>query len=294
MESILACPICNGMHFTKFLDCTDFTTSQEKFTLEQCQTCTFVFTNPRPDKTEIGKYYQSDKYISHSGGRRDLIDQLYLLARKKTIRSKSQIIQQHSEGRTVLDIGCGTGEFLKELANKGYETFGIEPSLAPREKAIRLGAGKIINNISNLSEQTFDVITLWHVLEHIHDLNDSLRQIRQHLKNSGTIFIAVPNLKSQDAQHYKSHWAAYDVPRHLWHFSQDNMKTILLNHDLNIIATLPMRLDAYYVSLLSESYKNPQGIKLLKYFKGFSTALKSNMAARRHLNYSSRIYIARK
>ncbi len=294
MESITCCPICNETHFTQFLSCKDFTTSLETFSLSKCNTCQFVFTNPRPSKEEIGKYYESDKYISHSGGKKNLIDWIYLLARKRTIQSKHQIIEQNSKGKAILDFGCGTGEFLKELSNNGYKTFGVEPSLTAREKAIKLKAGNITQSLSEISAQNFDVITLWHVLEHVHDLNESLRNFHYLLKNSGTIFIAVPNLKSQDAKHYKSYWAGFDAPRHLWHFSQADMKSLLKNNGFQLQTILPMKLDAYYVSLLSESYKNPNRLKIQNYLNAFINAFKSNVKARKNMNYSSLIYIASK
>ncbi len=294
MESILSCPVCNGIRFSLFLQCEDFTTTHDKFNLTRCETCHFVFTNPRPRQEEIDKYYQSDKYISHTGRKKNATDFLYLLARKKTLKTKRKIIELNSTGKSLLDFGCGTGEFLKEMNNNGYKTFGVEPSATAREKAINLKAGKITEDQSELVEKKFDVITLWHVLEHIHDISGSLQKFQQLLKDSGTIFIAVPNLKSPDAQHYKSYWAGYDVPRHLWHFSQSDMKILLQENGLKLVTVLPMRLDAYYVSLLSESYKNPNRFKLLNYFFAFIKGLQSNTMARKNLNFSSLIYIVRK
>jgi len=294
MESIAYCPICADTQFNEYLRCEDFTTSHESFALSQCKTCQFVFTNPRPSQEEIGNYYQSDNYISHTGGKKKLIDKLYLLARKITIRSKRKIIAQNSEGKTILDFGCGTGEFLKELANHGYNTFGVEPSTIARNKAILLQAGKISQDISEIREQQFNVITLWHVLEHLHDLNKSLTKLKDSLTENGTIFIAVPNLKSLDANYYKSKWAGYDVPRHLWHFSQTDMNALLKLNGFRLHKIIPMKLDAYYVSLLSESYQRRTGSKLSNYFNAFYNGLRSNFMARNNLNYSSLIYIARK
>ncbi len=294
MESITFCPVCNHTGFTNFLHCEDFTTSREKFALTKCDRCEFVLTNPRPNSKEIEKYYHSDNYISHAGGKKTAMDFLYLLARKKTLRAKRKIIASNSNGKTLLDFGCGTGEFLKEMNCNGYKTFGVEPSPIAREKASLLQAGKIAETQSELAQQQFDVVTLWHVLEHLHNLNESLESFRKVLRNSGTIFIAVPNLKSEDAQHYGPYWAAYDVPRHLWHFSTTNMKTILEKNGFKLLRILPMTLDAYYVSLLSESYKNPNRFKLFNYFSAVVQGWRSNHSAKHKLNYSSLIYIARK
>ncbi len=294
MQSVNSCPICKGERFSPFLSCNDYTTSQKTFHLIQCVSCQFVITSPQPDKGEIGKYYQSDKYISHTGGEKNLIDTIYLLARQKALRSKRKLITENSIGKTVLDFGCGTGEFLKSLNDHGFETFGVEPSAIAREKAIELQSGKISSTFSSINEQTFDIITLWHVLEHLHDLNEMMENFHKALNKIGTIFIAVPNLNSIDAKHYKSHWAGYDVPRHLWHFSQSNMKTLFNNHGFTLMKTIPMKLDSYYVSMLSESYQNSNGFKPLQLLKAVVTGLKSNLAARANSDYSSLIYIGKK
>ena len=294
MINISACPICAGNNFTDFLTCKDHTTSGESFSLRKCSSCGFTFTDPKPDEQSIGKYYLSDKYISHTGGQKNLLDLAYLYARKIALSDKRAIIERHSSGKTILDFGCGTGEFLKEMKSSGWIITGVEPSLNANEKASQSTGNKIYKSLTEIQESNFDAITLWHVLEHLHDLNGSLKKFHALLKKSGTIFIAVPNLESYDAQFYNSFWAGYDVPRHLWHFNQESMKRILENIGFKLTEIIPMRMDSYYVSLLSESYKNPSQLKVFNLVKAFSRGLHSNLKAKKTTNYSSLIYIAKR
>src|SRR5258708_17517981 len=294
MINVSACPICTGHNFTDFLTCKDYTTSGESFMLRRCSACGFTFTDPKPDEQSIAKYYLSDKYISHSGGQKNIFDFTYRLARKVALSSKRAIIEQHSDGKTILDFGCGTGEFLKEMKSNGWVIAGVEPSQNANEKASQLTNKKIYKSLTEIQESNFDAITLWHVLEHLHDLNGSLRKFHALLKESGTIFIAVPNLESYDAQFYNSFWAGYDVPRHLWHFNRENMKKLLENIGFTLMESRPMRMDSYYVSLLSESYKNPRQLKVINLVKAFGRGLLSNFKAKKTTNCSSLIYIAKR
>lgn len=294
MISLSVCPICSGQSFKDYLVCKDYTSSGEEFHLKQCNFCEFVLTDPKPDAQEIANYYQSEKYISHTGGRKNLFDTLYVTMRKIALGTKRRTIEKHSRGKTILDFGCGTGEFLKEMKDHYWQVTGIEPAKNANTKAALLTGSQIHSSLTEIKETTFDVITLWHVLEHIHDLNGTLHQFNSFLNDSGTIFVAVPNFESNDAEHYKSFWAAYDVPRHLWHFTKTNMKQILENNGFKLFAILPMKLDSFYVSILSEGYKNPNQSKLISLFKALMRGFFSNLKAKKKMNYSSLIYIAKK
>ena len=294
MIYVNSCPICAGQQFTDFISCKDFTTTGETFEIKKCNSCSFTFTNPQPDEKSIGKYYLSSNYISHTGGKKNITDRIYLLARKWALKKKRNLIENISDGNSILDYGCGTGEFMSEMKKNGWEASGIEPSQIAREKSEKLNQTKVFIQLEEIENKKFDVITLWHVLEHIHDLNRTMEGLTQRMKDSSALIIAVPNLKSYDAEHYKSFWAAYDVPRHLWHFNQENMKQLLKNHGLKIVQVSPMKLDSYYVSMLSELYKNPKKNKFVNLFSAIITGLKSNMKARKSGNYSSLIYIATK
>jgi 2-polyprenyl-3-methyl-5-hydroxy-6-metoxy-1,4-benzoquinol methylase len=292
-EELSLCPLCASTEFEKFLQAKDYTASGESFTIVRCVQCQFTFTNPRPAQTEIGRYYQSEKYISHTGGGRGLLDKIYLSARNFTLRWKLNSIHAYQKPGELLDFGCGTGEFLAFCQSKGWVVTGVEPSENARTKANQNIGKTVSQNISEIGVKQFDAITLWHVLEHIHELESELKKITSHLKKDGTIFIAVPNYQSPDGQYYKQFWAGYDVPRHLWHFSKDSMKQLLSKVGLQLLEIKPMKLDAFYVSLLSESYQNPQSSKLVNGLKAFIKGMKSNHKARENNNYSSLIYIAK-
>lgn len=291
LETISVCPICQGNSFNSFLTVKDHTVSQQNFHLVGCTTCGFLFTNPRPTRDEIHNFYKSEKYISHTGGSGSLMDRLYRLARVYTLKWKQKLITAYAEEKTLLDYGCGTGSFLAHMKTNAWNVTGVEPSAEARTKA---SENAVVHEHIESVNGTYSIITLWHVLEHIHDLNKILTELAQRLQASGTIFIAVPNYQSEDAIHYKTNWAAYDVPRHLWHFNKQTMTKALANAGFNLQKIVPMKLDAYYVSLLSESYKNSNTNTLTRYFLAFQQAWKSNRAAKNSGEYSSLIYIAKK
>jgi len=294
LETVTSCPVCSATDFEHYLTSKDFTTTQESFHLVKCKTCDFVLTNPRPDGNSIGRYYQSEKYISHTGGGKVIIDKAYLLARRFTLRWKHELIIASKPTGSILDYGCGTGEFLHYMQERKWTVSGLEPTEVARQKASELLRQPISKSASEIGEQKFNVITLWHVLEHIHDLNETIRQLKKLLTEDGTLFIAVPNHESLDTKKYGAYWAAYDVPRHLWHFSKKTMKQLMSNHGLAVTDVQPMKLDAYYVSMLSESYKHPQQTRLVSLSKAFLVGSQSNLIGKSNANYSSLIYIVSK
>lgn len=288
LEQVIACPICGERDFSKYLETLDYTTTREPFTIQRCDQCSFLFTNPRPSKESIGKYYQSDSYISHTGGGGTLMDNVYRNVRSQTLKSKLSLVNKYQSKFNLLDYGCGTGEFLATCKDAGWTVTGVEPSDNARKK-IR----KDIDVVDDLARVTTPVnaITMWHVLEHVHDLSETLAKLRSLLTNNGTIFIAVPNHESYDAGYYKNFWAGYDVPRHLWHFDKENIKILLSRHNLKVQAIRPMIFDSFYVSILSEGYKNPGRSAIVRTLSGFTRGLLSNVRAGKD-NHSSLIYIA--
>ena len=301
-KNITKSPINKDNPLELFLKCKDYTVSKKTFSLLKDKNSGILITNPQPKKEELGGYYESEEYISHTDSHKTLFDKIYQIAKKRAIKNKVKIIQkfriQNSEFK-ILDIGCGTGDFLKACQNENWNIVGVEPNKKARVLAkSKLGflTSKITNfeyNNSNVFENieaienTFDVITLWHVLEHITNLEEYIIQLKKLLKLEGTLIIAVPNYNSFDAKHYKEFWAAYDVPRHLWHFSQKSIKLLFAKVAMNVVKTIPMKMDSYYVSLLSEKYKTGKSNPIKAFFIGFM----SNFKAWRSKEYSSLIYI---
>ena len=256
MILIKKCPICACTNFRKELSCTDYSTSRENFNIVSCETCDFTITNPRPSDEDLGNYYKSEMYISHTNKSNGLFNRTYQKVRRYAVKRKVSLLKKVKENGTHLDIGCGTGEFLKACKDSGYKTKGIEPSALARNQAINNYNLSVSQdtNLSKYSDSEFDSISMWHVLEHMPNLNAALGQINRILKSDGKLIIAVPNHKSWDASYYKEHWAAWDVPIHLWHFSKNTIEKLLKNYDFRLIKTKPMIFDSYYVSLLSEEF----------------------------------------
>lgn len=292
-EKLNECPVCSASNLKNHKVVKDFSVSKESFNIMICENCNFQFTNPRPDANEIGKYYQSDEYISHSDKANSPINFIYKVARKYALASKRKLINtiaKHKKGR-ILDYGCGTGYFLETMKENGWKTYGIEPNDQARELAKSKSKVKEKIDDLNLKNKKFDIITLWHVLEHIHDINNTIKILKTILKEKGKIIVAVPNIESYEQTVFQEEWAAYDVPRHLYHFSQETMKTLMLKHGLKVKKVYPMKLDAYYISMLSNKYKYDKS----KFLKSFITGYKSNTyALQNQNNFSSLIYVIKK
>lgn len=293
MEILSNCPVCNSLNFKPFLICKDNTVSRETFNIIECISCGFKFTNPRPEENKLGDYYKSEEYVSHSNTNKGLINTAYQMVRKYTLLKKLQLISKFYKTGKILDIGCGTGEFLKTFKDAKWQTLGIEPSADVRKMAIeKYGLDvKEEAEIKNLEASGFDVITMWHVLEHVPHLNDRIEDLKRLIKPNGIIIIAVPNCTSLDAKIYAENWAAYDVPRHLYHFSPKDIETVFKNHGLNVFRILPMIFDSFYVSMLSEKYRSGKSNIIRAIWNGFH----SNLAALKYgKTYSSQIYLIRK
>ncbi|MHC1706762.1 MAG: class I SAM-dependent methyltransferase [Bacteroidales bacterium] len=267
--------------------------TKEHFTIVKCKVCGFKFTQPRPLSQNLSQYYQSEEYISHSNKNEGLFAWLYQKIRHYTLARKYKLIEKHHSKGKLLDIGCGTGEFLMTGKHRGWNVEGIEPNQGARVHA-RENYGLTVHeldNLSSLKSNHYDVITLWHVLEHVSNLKETLNTLNRILKDDGLLIIAVPNSDSKDAVIYGKFWAAYDVPRHLYHFTPVTLKKLLNRHHIKVLHSSPMIFDAFYVSLLSEEYI--YGKK--KFFKGFINGLRSNLWANFHQkNYSSFIFICKK
>lgn len=272
----------------------DHSISKEFFELVYHPELEMFATHPQPNANELIRYYKSQTYISHTDSQQSFFDQIYQSIKKKTIKNKLALIEQfnQSDEKTVLDIGCGTGDFLLKAQKENWRVVGVEPNFEARtlaQKKLRSDT-KLYTNIEDLLEENqnqFQIITLWHVLEHVPNFDDYISKIKKLLHPQGTLFVAVPNFNSYDAKFYHAFWAAFDVPRHLWHFSQNAIEKIFLNSQMKIIDKKPMLFDSFYVSLLSEKYLGMQW----NIFRAFFVGLISNLKARANFEYSSIIYI---
>jgi len=273
--------------YKHFLTVKDNSVSKETFELVYDESLDMLITSPQPDENNLGRYYESDDYISHTDGKRSLFEKAYHFIKNIALKNKLSLINKlHNSKGNLLDIGAGTGDFLLVAKNNGWNIIGVEPS----EKAKVIANAKGVNlksSISELEDNSFDVITMWHVLEHVPNLENQIKELKRLLKSNGTILIAVPNFNSFDAKYYKEFWAAYDVPRHLWHFSKTAIQKLFAPEDLHLEKILPMKFDSFYVSLLSEKYKTGK----MNYFKAFSVGMKSNLKAKKDFEYSSHIYV---
>ena len=277
----------NFLEDKSFITVKDFSVSGESFSLLLNEEYQILKTHPQPTLDKLGSYYEFEDYISHTDGKRTLFEKMYHFIKRKAIRDKVSLINSHQplKGR-ILDIGAGTGDFLLECKNQNWEILGIEPN--DKAKGIAVGKGiKFGDTIEKLESNSFDVITMWHVLEHVPDVEHQVAELKRLLKPSGTIIIAVPNFKSYDANHYKEFWAAYDVPRHLWHFSKTAIEKIFDKQNMNLEDIKPMWFDSFYVSLLSEKYKSGK----MNFISGFFIGLISNVSGLFKKEFSSHIYV---
>ena len=293
--TINTCPLCGGTHLVKKMTCTDFYASGEQFDLLQCENCGFQFTQGFPVEKEIGKYYETPDYISHSDTKKGMMNELYHLVRSRMLQKKAQLINNIT-GKTsgkILDIGTGTGYFSHTMQQKGWQVEAIEKSAQARsfaKKNFNLDI-KDDSGLNDFSSGSFDVITLWHVMEHLEHLNETWERLHELLKDDGCLVVAVPNCSSYDAQKYKEFWAAYDVPRHLWHFTPDSIKKFGEKHNFTLVNHLPMPFDAFYVSILSEKYKESKSSLVKGMFAG-TLAWFSSLSNKE--KSSSIIYVFRK
>lgn len=293
MQNLTNCPVCNSTAFIPFMKCKDNTVSRETFQIVKCNSCGFKFTNPRPEPSELGRYYKSEEYVSHSNTKKGFINSTYQSVRKYTLLKKLQLISKYYKTGRILDIGCGTGEFLNTCKSAKWETIGIEPDDDARNMAIKNYGLDVRGEaeLKNLHDESFHIITMWHVLEHVPNLNERIEELRRLIKPTGIIIIAVPNCNSLDAKIYKENWAAYDVPRHLYHFTPADMETLFRKHGLKVFSILPMIFDSFYVSMLSEKIKTGKTNIIRSTWNG----LRSNLSALKSgRTSSSQIYLIRK
>lgn len=273
------CPVCKSVFIQTFLSARDHTVSGDLFAVYHCGQCNAMFTQDVPGPESIGSYYASENYISHSDTQQGFINKLYHFIRRRTLSAKMHLVRKETGKHTgnILDVGSGTGAFLNTMQQAGWNTTGLEPDETARIKAKELYNIDALPSaeLFKLSPGKYDAISLWHVLEHVHQLHEYVEQLKKILTENGRLFIAVPNYRSHDANVYKENWAAYDVPRHLYHFSPQSIKVLMKLHGLQVIDIKPMWFDSFYVSMLSEQYKNGKGNIIRAFFTGLISNIKT-------------------
>jgi ubiquinone/menaquinone biosynthesis C-methylase UbiE len=286
INQLNACPVCDHTETSNHLVVKDWMITKESFTIVRCNSCGFHFTNPIPSESVIGNYYKSEEYVSHSSSNKGLINRVYNIVRNYTLKQKVALVGRYTKGKSMLEVGSGTGHFLNAAKLSGYQVEGLEPDTDARNFA-QSNFNLSLNTLDHLTaipSNSKDVVTMWHVLEHVYQLKRDLFEIVRTMKSGGVFFIAVPNMSAWDAQHYKEYWAAYDVPRHLYHFQENTIKKLIETFGLVHKDTLPMKFDSYYVSMLSEKYKGGSALQ------GIINGFKSNLLASQ-CGYSSQIYV---
>lgn len=276
-----------------YLTVKDHSVSGEEFQLIYNHDLDLLETHPAPSEPNLANYYESEDYISHTSGKRNLFELAYHFVRSIALKQKLKLIHSfNSEEKKLLDVGCGTGDFLKIAKDHKWNVSGIEPDRNARLLANQKVDESVfdVDHLLTFKPQSFDVITLWHVLEHLPKLENQIAVLESLLKPTGHLVIAVPNFKSYDAKYYGTFWAAFDVPRHLWHFSQNAISNLVHPKKMKVIENIPMTFDAYYVAMLSEKYKNG----VMNPLKALWIGWKSNRKAKQSGEFSSLIYIIKK
>lgn len=289
------CPICNSSNISLSLSAIDYTVSQQTFEVWECAECTARFTQKIPDAQHIGPYYQSENYISHSDTQKGLINALYHYVRSITLQQKRKFIEKITKGetKTLLDVGAGTGAFANTMHLAGWQVTGVEVDEGARNIAKNKYQIDLHNveQLQQLQPASYQVITMWHVLEHVHDLHGYMQNFYKALKPGGKLIIAVPNYTSYDAQYYQQYWAAYDVPRHLYHFSPKSMLWLAQHHQFTIQQYKAMPFDSFYVAMLSEKYKQGNNNLLKAFWVGLLSTLHTLQSVKK---CSSVIYVLQK
>ncbi|WP_291530522.1 class I SAM-dependent methyltransferase [Bacteroides sp. UBA939] len=293
--TIKVCPVCGGTHIERAMTCIDHYTSGEVFYLCCCQDCGFLFTQDFPIEAEIGRYYETPDYISHTDTKKGFVNRVYHWVRAYMLKRKARLVENEAHCQTgrLLDIGTGTGYFSDIMQRRGWEVEAVEKSMQARAFAKECFGLDVKPDtaLQDFAPGRFDVITLWHVMEHLEHLNETWDTLNTLLTEKGMLIVALPNCSSYDAKKYGAHWAAYDVPRHLWHFTPGTVQKLSSKHGFILSARHPMPFDAFYVSMLSEKYMG----RSLPFLRGMLSGVTAWFSALGNKERSSSmVYVFRK
>jgi 2-polyprenyl-3-methyl-5-hydroxy-6-metoxy-1,4-benzoquinol methylase len=275
-----SCPICESKHIEFHQKIKDFTVSEETYDLYKCSDCGFIFTQDAPDAAHIGPYYKSDDYVSHSNTNKGLFFKVYHKVREIMLARKHKEIVANSSikaGAKILDIGAGRGYFLNHMQEHKYVCTGIEQDPDVRQAAIDQFNLNVLppEELYKLEDKQFDVITLWHVLEHIHDYRGYLDKIKKLLKPDGLLVVALPNPSCSDQYIYKDYWSGWDVPIHLWHFTPQNAKDLMAQYQFKMIDKRKLPFDPFYLSILASKERKDSFPTITGFVNGFKAYLMS-------------------
>jgi 2-polyprenyl-3-methyl-5-hydroxy-6-metoxy-1,4-benzoquinol methylase len=295
VEKLEQCPVCKETLFTPLFECKDYVASGENFTVMACNNCRLQFTNPRPNEAEIGRYYQSDKYISHAGTDKSELGVTYKIydwVRNFSIGNKLKTIKKYHQQGSLLDLGCGLGYFLNGTKKDGaFDALGADVSEEAIDYVKKEFNIEVINEdkLNMIADHSFDIITQWHVMEHVHKLEERMQLLKRILKPHGTMFIAVPISNSMDSKHYKAFWDGYDVPRHLYHFNSNSLKLLMKKHGFEVVEQKGMLFDGPYISMRSEYHQKHK----FGFIRGGIIGTISNIISWFSGNYSSIMFIVK-
>jgi 2-polyprenyl-3-methyl-5-hydroxy-6-metoxy-1,4-benzoquinol methylase len=290
MENIQNCPVCGSPNSTLKFKAKDYTVSNEQFHIVSCDACSLIYTNPRPAANEAGPYYHASAYISHSDTNEGIVNRLYHAVRKFTLQSKLNWIEPDKKAnKEILDIGCGNGHFLAAAKEKGWNINGLELDPETAARAAKLTGLTIAPSLVEIDpEKQFQVITLWHVLEHVYELDDYFNFFKSRLNKDGKLLLALPNAASFDASYFEEYWAAYDVPRHIYHFTPATITALAGKYGFKLKKSRGLIFDSFYISLLSNEYKTGNKRLIKSFFIGLISNLRAMVGKP---NYSSNLYI---